>query len=69
MIIHNSQSTGNIFLSIAGKARCHARSIDRLIKNTPYFRKRRCAAMKKLIKAIEAIGESWAVYAEAMGLR
>ena len=45
------------------------RSIDRLIKNTPYFRKRRCAAMKKLIKAIEAIGESWAVYAEAMGLR
>lgn len=43
--------------------------IDRLIKNTPYFRKRRCAAMKKLIKAIEAIGESWAVYAKAMGLR
>ena len=25
--------------------------------------------MKKLIKAIEAIGESWAGYAEAMGLR
>ena len=52
-------------LSIAGKARCIARSVDRLIKNTPDIKNKGDVQMKKLLKAFGmAIMDACAIYAE-----